>query len=330
MNRIKNFIKDNFKYILITLIVVLIFNIKLPYYILAPGGIIKIDDRIEAYSSHDTKGSINLLYVTQYDGNISALIMSIFMKEWDVEKLSKEQISDETAKEIHTRSKIMLDNSVSNAIYVAYKKSGKTPKIKERHNIVLATTKDNDIKINDEIISANDIEIDNINTLKEILRNTNSNKIKLKVKRGDKLLDVEVPIVVEDNNKIIGIMVITNYVYDISDEVKINFKASEGGSSGGLMTAVSIYNAINDIDITKGLNIGGTGTIDINGNVGEIDGIKYKIMGAVKNNLDIVFVPSANYKDALDTKNKYGYDIEIVSVNTFDEVIGYLNNCNEK
>ena len=90
--------------------------------------------------------------------------------------------------------------------------------------------------------------------------------------------------------------------------------------------AVSIYNAITEEDITRGLNIAGTGTIDINGNVGEIDGVKYKIMGAVKNDIDIVFVPSGNYEEAMNTKKSNDYDIEIVSIDTFDDVINYLEN----
>ena len=115
---------------------------------------------------------------------------------------------------------------------------------------------------------------------------------------------------------------ITNYEYELDPEINIKFKDSEGGSSGGAMMSLSIYNAITDEDITKGLKIGGTGTIDINGNVGEIDGVKYKIMGAIKNDLDIVFVPSANYEDAIKTKGKN--KIKIVSVDTFDEIINYL------
>lgn len=324
MKKIKEKLKEYYKYILVLLITLILFNVNLPYYILAPGGIIQIDDRIETTYKKETNGSINLLYVTQYGGNIPTLFLSLFMKNWDIEKLSNEQINNETLNEIHLRNKIMLDNSVSNAIYVAYKKSGKNPKIIEKHNIVLATTKENNIKINDEIIKVNDIIIDNINDIKEILANTNDSKLKLTIKRNNKYLDIDVPIVIEENTKLIGIMVITNYVYDIEDEIKIKFSASEGGASGGLMTAVSIYNAINEEDITKGLNIGGTGTIDINGNIGEIDGVKYKIIGAVKNNLDIVFVPSANYKQAKETKEKYNYDIEIYQVNTFDEVIEYL------
>ena len=41
-------------------------------------------------------------------------------------------------------------------------------------------------------------------------------------------------------------------------------------------------NAITEYDITKGLMIAGTGTIDSVGNVGEIGGVTYKLAGAEK------------------------------------------------
>ena len=133
-------------------------------------------------------------------------------------------------------------------------------------------------------------------------------------------------VTLKNNAKVIGVVMITNYEYELEPEIEIKFKESEGGSSGGVMMAVSIYNAITEEDITRGLNIAGTGTIDINGNVGEIDGVKYKIMGAVKNDIDIVFVPSGNYEEAMNTKKSNDYDIEIVSIDTFDDVINYLEN----
>lgn len=73
---------------------------------------------------------------------------------------------------------------------------------------------------------------------------------------------------------------------------------------------------ITDEDIIKERKIAGTGTISYDGTVGEIDGIKYKIMGAAKDNVKIVFVPTANYEEAIMTKNKYKYDLEIVRVDT--------------
>lgn len=327
MKKIKNILLEFKGYIITIILVLIIFNINLPYYIMAPGGIIPISDRVEVSNNKDTKGSINLLYVTQYNGNVSSLLMSLFMPEWKVEKLSNEQLSNETLEEIHTRNKIMLDNSIQNAIFVAYNSLGKEIKINNKRNIVIGTTNDNEIKINDEILKINDIEVESVDTIKEVIKDTNiSDKVKLTVKRNDKELELYVPVTLSNNYKVLGIVVITNYDYELDPKINIKFKESESGASGGLMTAVTIYNAISDEDITKGLNIGGTGTIDINGNVGEIDGVNYKIMGAAKNKLDVVFVPKANYEEAINTKNKYNYNLEIISVDKFNDVIEYLKN----
>ena len=92
------------------------------------------------------------------------------------------------------------------------------------------------------------------------------------------------------------------------------------------MLTLTIYSAISGEDLLKGRNIAGTGTISTDGTVGEIDGVKYKIMGAAQNNIDIVLVPSANYEEAIKTKNKYNYDLEIVKVDTFKEAVDYLKN----
>ena len=68
--------------------------------------------------------------------------------------------------------------------------------------------------------------------------------------------------------------------------------------------------------------LGGTGDLLA---AGEIDGIKYKIMGAHKNNMDVVLVPSANYKEALEVVKKKKYDMEVVEVKTFNDAIEYLS-----
>ena len=107
-------------------------------------------------------------------------------------------------------------------------------------------------------------------------------------------------------------------------EININFKNGEGGSSGGLILALGIYSEITNEDILKGRNIAGTGTIDIEGNIGEIDGIKYKIAGAVKDKMDVILVSPFNYEEAKKVVKENNYDIELVKVSTFEEAINYL------
>ena len=88
--------------------------------------------------------------------------------------------------------------------------------------------------------------------------------------------------------------------------------------------ALNIYLSLSNEDIVKGRKIAGTGTIDNNGNVGEIAGVKYKLMGANKSGVDIVFVPSENYQEAIAIKKENNYKMEIVEVKTFKDAIEYL------
>lgn len=217
----------------------------------------------------------------------------------------------------------MLDNSIQNATFVAYNYAGKKIDIKGKENIVIATTKDNDIQIGDVILSIDNREVADVKTIKEYLSTLNKGDIiTIKIKRNNKTKDITITL---DENKIIGIMLVTNYIYETEDDLDIFFKNGEGGSSGGLILALGIYSQITGTDILKGRNIAGTGTIDIEGNIGEIDGIKYKIAGAVKKHMDVVLVSPYNYEEAQKVIKDNHYNIELVKVSTFKEAIDYLN-----
>lgn len=325
--KIKNFIKENYKIILLMILIILFFNIKLPYYILAPGGTINITNRVvmEDYKKEEN-GSINMLYVSEYDGTPASLLMAK-IKNYDIESNKERQISNETIKEINKRNKIMRDNSLDIATMVAYTEAGKKIDIKNRKNVVVATTIDNGLEIGDEIITVDNVKCEEVIDIKKQINSKEENDtITFKILRENKEKEIKSKVLLEGTNKIVGAVIITEYDYEIDPQIDIKFKNSESGASGGLMLALTIYNAITEDDIIKGRTIAGTGTISFDGTVGEIDGIKYKIMGAAKNKADIVFVPSANYEEAVMTKNKYKYNLEIVRVDTFKEAIEYLKN----
>ena len=325
MKKIKKFVVENWWFLLSIVVVIFLFNYHLPYYIKMPGGTININDRIECDSCSDINGSLNMLYVSEYEATIATYLMSYIMPNWDLEEISTQQISDETQEEIYDRNRLMLDNSIDNAIYVAYKESGKDIDISDKRNVVIATTISNGLKIGDEILEIDGNKIEDINEIKDIINDSEVEaKLKFKIIRDDEEEEVEVEVREEDSVKMIGAVIVLDLDYKLDPDIDLKFKASESGSSGGMMLALSIYSKISGEDLVRGRNIAGTGTIDMAGNVGEIDGIKYKIMGAYKDNIDIVLVPSANYKEAIKVKKKYDYDMEIVKVDTFSDVIEYL------
>lgn len=291
-----------------------------------PGGTIKVNDRIECKKCSDINGSLNMLYVTEYEATVPTCLLSLVIPNWDLERISKQQISNETPEDIYNRNRLMLENSVDNAIYVAYTNSNKEINVKSKKNIVIATTKNNGLNIGDEVLKINGKEIENIEEIRNIIQNSAVNKkLLFKVLRNNKEEDIQVKVIKQNSKKMIGAVITTDYDYELDPKIKLKFRSSESGSSGGMMLALSIYTKINDQDIIKGRKIAGTGTIDYEGNVGKIDGIKYKIMGAHKDKMDIVLVPKENYKEAISVAEKNHYKLKIVKVETFKDVIDYLS-----
>ena len=326
MKKIKKYIKDNYLFIISCLILIFLFNYHLPYYINMTGGTIKVNDRIECKKCSDINGSLNMLYVTEYEATVPTYLLSLVIPNWDLERISEQQISNETPEDIYNRNRLMLENSVDNAIYVAYTNSNKEIKVKSKKNIVIATTKNNGLNIGDEVLKINGKEIENIEEIRNIIQNSAVNKkLLFKVLRNDKEEDIQVKVIKQNSKKMIGAVITTDYDYELDPKIKLKFRSSESGSSGGMMLALSIYTKINDQDIIKGRKIAGTGTIDYEGNVGKIDGIKYKIMGAHKDKMDIVLVPKENYKEAISVAEKNHYKLKIVKVETFKDVIDYLS-----
>ena len=323
----KKILKENFKFILLMIILVSLFYIKLPYYIMAPGGTIDITDRVvmDDYQKKE-EGSLNMLYVSEYDATPITYIVAK-LRDWDTHSKEDRKISNESEKEVRERNKIMRDTSLDIATLVAYQEAGKRIEVKDKKNVVAATTEDNNLKVGDIILEVDGRKQDSVDEIRSLINTKEENDtITLKILRDNKEMEVESKVTIENNTKIIGVVIITEYDYETDPKIDIKFKDSESGSSGGLMLTLTIYSAISGEDLLKGRNIAGTGTISTDGTVGEIDGVKYKIMGAAQKNIDIVLVPSANYEEALKTKNKYNYDLEIVKVDTFKEAVDYLKN----
>lgn len=324
----KNYIINNYKFLLTWIIIFILFTVELPFYIEKPGGIINVDDRIKIDSNYEISGSFNLSYVSELSATVPTLLYSLLNKDWDIIKKEDITYDNETVKEANVRSKLMLENSKITAIAVAYTKADKTIKI-NKEKIYIASIDENsdtDLKIGDQILEMDNIVINYKEQLNDILSKKNKDEqIKFKVQRDDKEIYCYGTVQEIDDKKIIGIGIIQINDIETDPLIELEFKDSESGPSGGLMLTLSIYNHLISEDITKGRKIVGTGTIDEDGNVGEIGGIEYKIKGAVKEKADIFLVPyGENYEDAKKIVEENNYELELIPVSTFDEALEKL------
>ena len=326
----KNFIKENYLVLLFGIVFMATILYPLPYYIYTGGGTINVKDKIHI-ESKETKGDFNLCYVEQVNANIPTFLLSKLLSNWD--SVSKEEVSlndKEDIKDIYKRDKIYLEEANQNAIFVAYKKAGKSVNILDKHLyiIYLEEDSDTDLKIGDDILEIEGNRVDSLADISKILDTYDAgSKLNIKVKKNGKEMIKYAIVHEKDGRKLIGIALTSIYDYEVDPKITFTFSSSESGPSGGFMVTLAIYNQLIDNDISNGLKIAGTGTIDIEGNVGSIGGVKYKLKGAVDSKSDVFLVPAGeNYEEAIKYQKKYHYDIKIIGISTFEEAVEKLEN----
>jgi Lon-like protease len=88
------------------------------------------------------------------------------------------------------------------------------------------------------------------------------------------------------------------------------------------MWAIGLYDLLTPGDLTRGRTIAGTGTIDLDGNVGPIGGITDKVVGARDASADIMLVPRDDFDElrGIDTG-----DLTLIPVSTFDQAVEALS-----
>lgn len=136
----------------------------------------------------------------------------------------------------------------------------------------------------------------------------------------------------------IGIMLTDNTKVHTKPHVAVN-PGQLGGPSGGLMFALQIYQQITGENLRHGQKIAGTGTINADGNVGEIGGIDKKVVAAHRAGAQIFFAPyvkpsklllkyeeghKTNYQMAKATAKKYAPGMKVVPITSFKDAVNYL------
>lgn len=327
-DKFKIFLKENIIEIIIFIFAVLISVYPLPYYIDMPGGLLNTKNRVNIENATTSKGSFNLAYVSEMQATPALYLLALINDNWDIVNESDMTLEGQTMEELYTYERLLLNQVSSNAKIIAYQKANKQVEISNEELIVayvLNSAKTN-LKVGDIITRIDNTDVSNLKELKDVIS----------TKKKDRIISFEV---IEDDIKIIktatlqsdqgqpviGIGILPSKDVSTNPECNLTFQNKESGPSGGLMTALTIYDYLIDEDLTHGLTISGTGTIEEDGTVGSIGGVKYKLSGVVKKHADVFLVPAGdNYEEAIKLKKEKNYDIEIVSIAKFDDAIKYL------
>lgn len=226
--------------------------------------------------------------------------------------------------------KMMMEDSKNKSATVAFKRAGYEINIENNGTIiqeVLETgTAKGKLQVGDIITAVDGKEVKTDQDAIDLIRQHEvGEEVEITVKRGEETLEYSIETIELKSNNTgdpvpsIGVYIFTDVKYNLPREVSFHTENIAGSSAGGMFT-LEIYNQLLEEDITAGKKIAGTGTIDLEGNIGAIDGVEQKIIAAERNNAVLFFAPAENYQAARETAST----IEVVSIETIDDAIKYL------
>lgn len=324
---LKKIIKENYKFLLTLLFLFFFFFFELPFVVYKPGGTIDLENRIEMEEKYDASGTLSMAYVSMLKGNIPFVLLSFVLPNWDLEKASSITLENESVDDTIKRDRLYLEEGIDNATISAYHAANKEIKIQNVYHVVtyITNSAQTSLQVGDVILKVDDQEFRSLEDLQNHIASlSKDDEVSFLVKRDEKEILCTAQVYEIEGSLKVGISIVNKYEYETIPSLEVKTEKSESGSSGGLMTALSIYNALTKEDITKGRNIVGTGTIDADGHVGEIGGVKYKLLGASREKADIFLCPLENYEEAMKVKEENHLEISIYAVSSLEEAIEVL------
>jgi Lon-like protease len=316
---------------------------SLPYYVSKPGMAKELAPIISVEGGDKDEGNFMLTTVRMGRANIYSYLQARIRKYEELYPLELIFNKKETEEEYNARQLHLMAGSKLNAIEVAYRKAGLPVNYKYKGIYVVQVIPkmpaegklragDRIFKVDGQQLSSSEKFIDYVGKKKA------GEKVTLTYLRNDKTKTVTLPLeqFEEDPKRAgIGISLVDDKEIIVNPEVKV--KTDDiGGPSAGFMFSLEIYNQLATGDLTKGYQIAGTGTIEVDGTIGPIGGIEQKIVAADKAGADIFLAPNekgvknSNYRDAVKTAKDIKTKMKIVPVDTFDEAVSYLEKLEKK
>ncbi|GAB3238210.1 PDZ domain-containing protein [Kineosporia babensis] len=171
------------------------------------------------------------------------------------------------------------------------------------------------LKKDDVILGVDGQSIGDLAELRTTLAATQpGDEVKVRIRRAGEVRTVST----ETMENSAGDVVLGIYItpdFDFPFDVKIQIE-DIGGPSAGMMFALGIVDTLTPGDLTGGKDIAGTGTIDADGTVGPIGGIRQKLVGARDAGAEYFLAPADNCNEVVD---HIPDGLDVVRVETLDQ-----------
>ena len=309
--------------------------VKSDYYFMSPGPPYQWNIEIENVQTYQYEGNLYQLTVRRDEANYFVYAWARLNSQIDLyprEVILPDGVTPQELSEISIQNMMTSEN-----VAIAVALDSLNYEIQSEGDGVLVVGLLDDSPVKDKLIK--DDLIVSINN--QLVRSTSEFISKLRTYeigdivnigliRNEKELSIETKLIehVEyENEPMVGFLASTpnqQFIFPFEVDIKTG---NVGGPSAGMMMALNVYNLLTENDITAGNKIAGTGTIEIDGSVGPVGGVKQKVIAAKRANASLILVPTANFLEA----NIYSDEnTSIIAVDTFEEALDVISDFSSR
>jgi PDZ domain-containing protein len=303
-----------------------LYAVELPVFVEAPGSARAVLPLIEVEGTRAYPSTGDFLLTTVSLGRATVYDSLVAGLDPDAVLLPEEDVlaPGQTDREYRVVSRSQMDQSKIAAVAVALESLTDYP---DEHgpgvivqDVVSGTPAAEELFPGDLIVSIGDDRLKGLGELRRRIVQAGTERIlRLRVRpvEGGETREVSLrPALIEGEDRpVIGIASVANFPFD----VRIS-SGDIGGPSAGLMWALGVTDVLTPEDLTDGQSVAGTGTVDLEGNVGPIGGVRLKIVTAEEAGAETFLVPSGNLAEARGA----GDDIRLIPVGTVEDAVTAL------
>lgn len=306
-------------------------TVVVPYYAIAPGEVVATPGLVEVVGgpSYHPEGSIHL--VTVYQAHVTAYDAIRGWLDPDIDVLREKQVlpPKTSSADLRRLNLQLMDTSKETAMGVAFEALGYdaiTGDGAEVSNVVPGSPAATTLKVGDLITRVDSTPVDmHTDAVDALGAQEPGDRVVMRVtSKGAAPRDVAVVLARQPDDRakpMLGVFLRTrNLRFDFPFEVKV---ASEriGGPSAGLAYTLEVLDRLTPGELTGGSRVAATGTIELDGSVGEIGGIVQKTAAVEAAGIDLFLVPRGEYVAA---KHRAGRGLTVAPVDDLDDALRIL------
>ncbi len=305
-------------------------QVSLPYYALAPGDARQVNDLISVPKDRAFPPRGKVLLSTVSLSRVNALQAFFGWLDSDVDVLPEDQILGKTPRKEFTQQNIQeMDTSKQLAAVVALRRLGYEVAEQGKGARVVQVEKEASAAgrlIQGDVITGIDGRPASLS--QEVVRAIRLHKpgesVRLDVlgaKGGTRVEEIVLGHRPDGVEGYLGVVLDTKeQKFDYPFDVVID-SGTIGGPSAGLAFTLGVLDTLTAGELTGGKSVAATGTIEIDGHVGDVGGVVQKTAAVRAAGASVFLVPPGEYEDA---RSHAGSKLRVIKVTSLDDAIAAL------